>query len=254
MSIPQQVRQYRRKIIRSLGKKSIRGLNDFLGRQSLVGDPVVFEPEILPFTHKLEADWRAIRDESRAVLAHRDRLPPLAHISPDSRRIAPSEQWKIFIFYGYGHRSERNCNACPRTAAALDRIPGLFNAWFSILSPRASVPRHRGITKGLLRCHLGLIIPEQRDACFMQLGDRRLFWSEGRCQVFDDVRKHSVHNDTDEERVILLLDVHRPLRNTGALVSRALLKVMRKTAYVREAYRNQMEWEEEFYRSYRPLR
>ncbi len=37
------------------------GLNRFLVRYSLVGDPVVFDPASFPWTAELEANWRAIR-------------------------------------------------------------------------------------------------------------------------------------------------------------------------------------------------
>ncbi len=48
---------------------------------------------------------------------------------------------------------------CPRTAALMREIPGMTTAMFSILSPRKHILDHRGPYKGVLRYHLGLIVP-----------------------------------------------------------------------------------------------
>jgi beta-hydroxylase len=241
------MRKYRRRAVRRFGKRSLRGLNGFFQRQSLVGDPVVFDTGCFPFTRELERHSSAIQSECRSLLEQREKLPPLGSISLENNRIARESGWRIFMFYGFGYRSDRNCARCPQTAALLDHVPGLQNAWFSILQPRGKVPAHRGITKGLVRCHLGLVIPKEREKCFMSVAGHRVVWEEGRCVVFDDMNEHSVLNDTDEERAILLVDFHRPLRTRGALMSRAMLSLMRRTAYVRDAYRREMAWEEEFY-------
>jgi len=243
------MREFRRKSLKRLGIRTFRGLNGFLGRQSLVGDPPVFDRRSFPCTGPLEARWRGIRDECRRVLDARDRLPLLRTLSRDNQRIAAGDDWKVFVFHGFGYRSKLNCAACPETAAVLDAIPGLENAWFSVLAPHARIPAHRGISKGLVRCHLALIVPRERERCSLRIAGREVFWDEGKCLVFDDMNEHSVRNDTDEERAVLLLDVHRPLRAAGSLVSRGLLGAMRRTAYVREAYRAQVAWEREFYSS-----
>jgi beta-hydroxylase len=244
---PRKLRKLRRKWVRRVGKRLLRSLNGFFGRQSLVGDPAIFEPGLFPFTVELERHWEAIRDECTALLARREDLPHLGRISRESRRISRGSDWKVFLFHGFGHRSERNSTLCPKTSALVDAIPNVTNAWFSILPPHATVPAHSGISRGLLRCHLGLVIPTRRESCYMDIGDQRIVWQEGRCVVFDDMNEHSVTNDTDEFRAILLIDFHRPLPRPAALISRALLAVMGQTAYVRDGYRREMAWEEEFY-------
>jgi len=246
---PWRLGKLRRKWVRRVGKRLLRSLNGFFGRQSLVGDPAIFESGRFPFTLELERNWQAIRDECAGLLAQHQDLPHLGAISRESRRISRGSDWKVFLFHGFGHRSERNCARCPKTAALVDAIPEVTNAWFSILPPRATVPTHSGISRGLLRCHLGLMIPSQRERCYMDIGGERIVWEEGRSVVFDDMNEHSVTNDTNEFRAILLVDFHRPLSRRAALLSRALLAVMRRTAYVRDGYRREMTWEEEFYAS-----
>jgi beta-hydroxylase len=55
-----------------------------------------------------------------------------------------------------------------------------------------------------------------------------------------------VWNDTSEERAVLLFDFERPMRRPGQILSRLMLKVLRRTAYFRDAQRNQRAWEERY--------
>jgi beta-hydroxylase len=237
-------RRRRRKLVKRIGKVSIRRLAGFLARQSVVGNAPILDVGAFPWVNDLQAATPVIQRELAAVLRLRDHLPAFQAISPDQARIAYGEQWKVFMFYGFGHRAERNCARCPATARALAVIPGLQTAWFSILAPRAVIPPHRGITKGIVRAHLGLRVPRDRDRCWIRVGDRRLHWTEGRCLLFDDTYEHEVRNETDDERVVLLLDVNRPMRWPGRITNAAFVAAIRWTAYVTEARRNHRTWEE----------
>lgn len=42
--------------------------------------------------------------------------------------------------------------------------------------------------------------------CWLNVGDKRQYWKTGKCLVFDDTFCHSAINDSDEPRIILLLD------------------------------------------------
>lgn len=238
------VRRWRRKYVKRVGKLAIRRLAGFLGRQSLVGDAPVLDVGPFPWVRELETATPIIQRDLTAVLGLRDHIPPFQAFSPDQKRIAYGEQWKVFMFYGFRYRAERNCARCPETARLLARIPGLHTAWFSILAPRSVIPPHRGITKGIVRAHLGLRVPRNRDDCWMRVGDQRVHWDEGRCVMFDDTYEHEVRNDTDEERVVLLIDVDRPMRWPGRVTNTAFLAAIRWTAYVTEARRNHQTWEE----------
>jgi beta-hydroxylase len=237
-------RQWRRRKIKRLGQRGIRRLGGFIAQQSLIGDVPVFESSLVPWARRLEEAYPAIRREAEAMLALREHLPPFQTISPDQRNIARGDRWKVFILYGFKLRSEANCHRCPETADVLAGIPNLLSAWFSILAPHSAIPRHRGISKGIIRAHLGVIAPKDRANCWMRIGETVEHWDEGRCFVFDDTYDHEVRNDTDEERVVLIADVERPMRLAGRLLGKAFNRGIRLTAYVQDAQRNQRAWEE----------
>jgi beta-hydroxylase len=242
-------RQWRRRKVKRLGQRGIRRLGSFIARQSLVGDAPVFDRDVVPWSRALEAAFPAIRRELDGVLALREHLPPFQTISPDQRNIAHGDRWKVFLLYGFRLRSEANCRRCPETAAVLAGIPGLLSAWFSILAPRTAIPRHRGISKGIIRAHLGVVAPKDRANCWMRVDDRTVHWEEGRCFVFDDTYDHEVRNDTDEERVVLIVDVERPMRLPGRVVGKIFNRGIRLTAYVQDAWKNQLDWEDRLQRA-----
>lgn len=234
----------RRHYVRSLGKPIVRKIDRYIAARSLVPDDPVLDAQAFPWVAELEAGWHEIRAELDKVLQFRDHIPRFQDVSADQYRISPDDQWRTFILYGFGYRSQLNCELCPQTAALLERIPGLQTAFFSILAPGKHVPRHRGVTKSLLRCHLGLIVPQQRERCYMDVGGVRCLWESGRAFVFDDRYPHEVYNNTNEERAILLLDVERPMQRSALMLSHIMLALLRRTAYVAEARRNQTLWEQ----------
>jgi beta-hydroxylase len=197
---------------------------------------------VFPWLGSLEADWRLIRKELDQVIANRDALPAFHEVSPDQKRISQGDRWKIFPFYAFGDSFEPNLARCPETARLLKQVPHLRNAMFSILAPRYHIPPHRGPTNGIIRIHLGLIVPGGKDVCRIRVGDRVFGWEEGKCVVFDDYFDHEVWNDTDHPRVVLFFDVDRPLKPFGWLVNRLLLALIKRSDYVKDAKRNAREW------------
>jgi aspartyl/asparaginyl beta-hydroxylase (cupin superfamily) len=51
---------------------------------------------------------------------------------------------------------------------------------------------HTGPANFVLRYHLGLVIPEDRDNCWIKLDDEKYSWKEGEDLLFDDTFTHEV--------------------------------------------------------------
>jgi beta-hydroxylase len=77
----------------------------------------------------------------------------------------------------------------------------------------------------------------------MRVGDQLCQWEQGRCLVFDDTNNHEVWNNSDQERIVLLVDVDRPMRLIGRIISRLLIFGIRRTGYVKDARKNLKMWE-----------
>src|SRR5258707_15020572 len=135
---------------------------------------------------------------------------------------------------------------CPGTAALMREIPGMKPAMIAILSPRKHILDHRGPYKGVLRYHLGLIVPKDAEACRIRVGEDVCHWVQGKSMIFDDTYNHEVWNDTDETRVVLFVDVLRPLPSPWSLINRLIIKAIGFSPFVLDAKRNQEAWEKGF--------
>lgn len=233
----------RRPLIVRIGKKLRRHVDRIVARSSLVPNDPVLDPRIFAWTALLRDNWEAIRDEALAVTRDTDAVPALNAISPDHKRIAADDKWRSFFLVGYGTPIAVNLARCPRTAAILAQVPGLNSGFFSILKPGTHIPAHRGVTKGLMTCHLGLQVPRS-DALRMRVGPETVGWAEGETLLFDDTWQHEVWNDTGETRIVLLVQFERPLAQPGRAVAKAFLGGIRRTPFVKEATANIAKWEE----------
>jgi aspartyl/asparaginyl beta-hydroxylase (cupin superfamily) len=230
----------------SVGERILAPIERFIGKRSLVGDAPFFESDRFPWIAQVEASWTLIREELEGVLADREALPNFQDISKDQIEITDDDRWKTFFLYGYGFEAELGVRMCPRTAALMRQIPGMTTAMFSILSPRKHILDHRGPYKGVLRYHLGLIVPADAPACRIRVGEEVRHWEEGKSLVFDDTFNHEVWNDTDETRVVLFVDVLRPLPSPWSQLNRAIVKAIGYSPFVLDAKRNQQAWERRF--------
>jgi ornithine lipid ester-linked acyl 2-hydroxylase len=245
-TLRERIRKRRRRAVKRLGKRLMAVMSDVIARQSLVGDAPVLDNRHFPYLEPLSANWEAIRDEVTQILKHRDAVPVFQEVSTDQKRIAKDSNWRTFILYGFGVKAEKNCRQAPLTCALLEQIPNLQTAWFSILAPGYHIPAHRGVSKGIIRGHLGLIVPADREKCRMRVGEEICVWGEGELFVFDDTFDHEVWNDTDEERVILLFDFDRPMRPLGRLLNNSFLRLLKLTSYYRDPLRRMRSLEDRF--------
>jgi beta-hydroxylase len=233
----------------TLGDRVLKLLNRAIGRQSALPLRPFYDPAEFRWVAPLEANWERIRAELEAVLARRDALPNFQDISTDQYQLTDDDRWKTYFFYGYGFRSDANCARCPETTRLIEAVPGMQTAMFSILAPGKRIPAHDGPYKGVLRYHLGLMVPEGPvEQVGIRVGPETREWSEGGSLVFDDTYEHEAWNETDATRVVLFLDVVRPLRQPMRSLNAAIIKVIGWSPFIQDAKRRHRAWEEQFAR------
>ncbi len=230
-----------------VGDRLLKLINRMLARQSVLPDQPFFDPADFPWVANLEENWKLIRAELDAVLAYRDALPNFQDISTDQYNLTDDDRWKTYFFYGYGFKSDANCARCPETTRLVERIPGMETAMFSILAPHKRIPPHDGPYKGVLRYHLGLMVPESGpDDVGIRVGGEVAQWAEGKSLVFDDTFVHEAWNDTDETRVVLFVDVVRELRQPMKTFNAIVIKAIGYSPFIQDAKRRHQEWERRF--------
>jgi ornithine lipid ester-linked acyl 2-hydroxylase len=229
-----------------VGDRLLKRVNRAIARQSVLPDQPFYDPADFPWVRDLEANWKAIRVELNRLLAHREALPNFQDISTDQYNLTDDDKWKTYFFYGYGFRSNANCARCPETTRLIESIPGMETALFSILAPGKRIPPHDGPYKGVLRYHLGLVVPEGPGRVGIRVGGQDATWTEGRSLVFDDTYEHEAWNDTDETRVVLFVDFVRALREPMRTFNAAMIKIIGWSPFIQDAKRRHQEWERSF--------
>ena len=220
----------------------VPAIERLVGRLSRVGDRPFFPIDAFRWVRGVEAFHPAIRGEMLDLLRQNAPIPGFEQISTDQTKLSNDRRWKTFFFLGYGVRFEDNIARCPATWAALRTIPGLTTAFFSVLEPGKRLPPHRGPYKGVLRYHLAVLVPEQAEACGIEVAGERRRWQEGHSLIFDDTFLHSAWNDSSERRIVLFVDFARPLRFPANLINRAILKIIARSGYVQETKLNYRQW------------
>jgi beta-hydroxylase len=223
------------------------GLEWAVARVSPLGDPHIYDPRQFPWVEGIECEWAAIRKELDAVMTFRDQMPSFQDILKEVGAIQSDDQWKTFFLAGIGMDCEENRKRCPQTVRLLGTIPGLTTAFFSILSPRKHIPAHRGAWNGILRFHLGLMVPEPRERVRIRIGNDFYSWREGEGLIFDDTFNHEVWNDTNGYRVVLFVDFARPLYQPFHWLNLRLLHFGALAPFLREAGAKQKRWQDAFW-------
>jgi aspartyl/asparaginyl beta-hydroxylase (cupin superfamily)/Flp pilus assembly protein TadD len=175
-----------------------------------------------PWLAKLEAETGAIREELLAIMQTRqDEFHPyVAH--PDGapinqwKELNHSPRWSAYFLWKNGERFDEACATCPRTAQVSEAIPVIDapnfgpTIMFSVLAPRTRIPAHSSVTNARLVVHLPIIVPP---GCRFRVGNEIREWREGKAWVFDDTIDHEAWNDSDDFRIILMIDIWNPLLN-----------------------------------------
>ncbi|HUJ03973.1 MAG TPA: aspartyl/asparaginyl beta-hydroxylase domain-containing protein [Rhizomicrobium sp.] len=190
-----------------------------------------------PWLKELEAASDAMREEFLAVYK-KDNEGFVPYIDyPDGTPVNQwvelnrSPRWSVFYLWKDGKKVEANCARCPKSVEAMKAVPlaDIPNfaptVLFSLLAPKTTIPAHTGDTNARLIVHLPLIVPE---GCRFRVGNETREWKVGKAWVFDDTIDHEAWNDSDELRVIVMIDIWNPhLNDAERAMAREILNGVR---------------------------
>ena len=129
--------------------------------------------------------------------------------------------WKLF-----GLILEKNVlpNAilCKNTLNIL-KSPKIINAGFSVLEPHFKIGSHKDYDKRFYRLHIPLILPKNNNLklsflnehtsknnyAVLQIKNTFRAWIPDEYFIFDDTMTHDAWNNTDELRIILIVDLEK---------------------------------------------
>jgi beta-hydroxylase len=215
-------------------------------KHCLLGDKKFFDPYHFPVAKQLEDNFPAIQAEIKAILQRYDDFAPFQSISPDQTYISNDDKWRMFFFKAANVNFGRNQQFAPKTFEILNQHKDVISVYISVLGPHKMLMPHEGPWSGILRMHLGVVIPGNKE-CTLVNGGEKYHWEEGKVVLFDDTYEHIAVNETDQIRAILFLDVMRPLPQPWKFINWAVLRLSVLFPYIWIPYFRHKRWEKQFY-------
>lgn len=187
-----------------------------------------------PSLNQLTEHCSLIKKEFNVAYQFNPQMPLYHEIDPGENKISNTteKRWKVFMLYLLGYKPQQNRNYCPETCKLLDSIPNLVQAFFSVLEPGKSIPPHEGPYLGYLRYHLGIQVPTLNPPS-ITVNSQEYTWREGEAVLFDDSWTHSVTNHSSEMRVVLIVDVLRPLPKLPHMINKIMTGLLARYTYGR---------------------
>jgi beta-hydroxylase len=160
---------------------------------------MVFHPATeFSFLAPLQAHWKELRDE---FYANPDAVVPWFEGALHSGK------WKgVMLAYKGNLNAELLGNYFPTTAKLLAQVPQLYIAGFSLLEAGGEIFPHVGYSGDVWRAHLGLDCPED---CWINVAGEEQHWRDGEMFVFDDTAKHFAKNNSNRDRLVLIVDFYK---------------------------------------------
>ena len=120
--------------------------------------------------------------------------------------------WRVFTVCVGPHISEKARTACPTLVRLLEKYSAeVKSCAISILPSHTKIPQHVGYYKGVIRYMLPIKVPVDRENVYICVNKTKIVWEEGKSVMFDDTYPHKVFNRTDEHRIVIYMDIIRPL-------------------------------------------
>ena len=141
----------------------------------------------------------------------------------DDHRVVSGTNWTEYVLFGAGAAHTGDIHDAPTTKQLLRQyVPdavslasmGGGEVIFSRLAPQTKIGAHCGPTNLRLTAHLGLVVPTTTSNCKIRVGLNWNSWESGKFLLFDDSFEHEVRNETNEERVVLLIRTWHPAVST----------------------------------------
>ena len=93
-----------------------------------------------------------------------------------------------------------------KTSDLVKQFDEVTSVMIARFPPNRKIPKHKGY-KEIIRVHMGLVVPEG-DIGF-GVSDQTTKWQNGKCLAFVDSSTHYAWNNTEQDRINLIIDLDR---------------------------------------------
>lgn len=124
--------------------------------------------------------------------------------------VAYGPNWRTLVLQDRCEWEEVNCKLFPKTVELLKSVqcPSV-EAFFARQPPNTGIKPHTDNTNFILTAHLGIDVPEAES--WMQVGEFKRYWENGKGLVADTSFIHSTSNESDlKDRYVLIIRFWHP--------------------------------------------
>lgn len=189
------------------------------------------------FDKSLKLNFKGIKHE---FLNHynTNNIPSAGEISKEQLRIEDQNKWRTLVLKVFDYYNKANCSLCPLTHEIISCSKNrIVSALFSVMEPGTHIKPHRGVFNGVLRYHLGIVVPDSEDV-FINIDNNKTYWHEGESFIFDDTLLHEAINNSAERRVVLIIDYIKPLPCVLNLVNKMIINIIKKSPLIQNIIEN----------------
>lgn len=154
-----------------------------------------------------------------------------SHIINDGNK---TRAWRILTIKIGNEYTQEAINNFPYLVKILNNIPEVVSCAISVLEKGVKIPIHIGYYKGVMRYMLPIIIPKDKNNVYLCVNEIKYHWTEGVGVLWDDTYPHKVYNNTDEIRVVIYMDVKRPLNKILTPINDLFIHLMATSNIAKE--------------------
>lgn len=167
--------------------------------------PFFYSTNFFPELNPIVENWEKIKEELIEYEKINGAINSINTYSPP--KLSNNNGWSNLYFENFMWRKHKNRKNFPFTCSILDTIPNCTYGAISILFPNATILPHYGDTNGIVRCHLGLDIPDSHPTCGIRVGTEEQGWENGKFTIFTEAHLHTTWNNSLKKRYILVVDI-----------------------------------------------
>jgi len=230
--------------VKKVPLRAVYAASEFIARKERT--PAVLNTmDYFPESKEFENAHKVIKREVAAVAEHMDNIPLAKNtfggnnvqIGRDVRKDEAGADvgWRVLLVSLGEEISEDAKKFCPELVKLIQKhTDKIMSCAISILPPETSIPQHYGYYKGVVRYMLAVDVPKDREKVFLCANDQKVLWEEGKSIMFDDTYPHKVYNLTKERRIVLYMDIKRPLGGLLDKMNGWIIKTMKKSSIAKD--------------------
>jgi Aspartyl/Asparaginyl beta-hydroxylase len=156
----------------------------------------------------IETEWLAYRSSGYNIVPrYKHKLSDIFGESFKNK----DEGWQYYLIWRQGKFTEAALLLFPKTVKILSSLKSFLypfgEAVLIVMKPDVFLPPHTDDINTSISCHLGIKTPE---GCEIKVGGKTRSWSRGKTLFFNHSFEHSAWNKSNEERVVLVMDLYHP--------------------------------------------